>query len=248
VVDFVATNNLLYAFGGNQGRIYLTNESSATLYRELPGYITGADRPFFFFWDANVGNNELYFSFQAFTNAAPSTALNTTGGVWAINSDTSALRMVQSTLNANAWVRMVNPVADGYTHEFLRPPGQGLLVGYSVGSAYYLDYSISTPHTDYNTLFETEVIPVGTFFDKHTFEHIEYKLGVPMVAGEGIRVYQRSNLNTSYTLIKEFTTAGLISDSTNINWQNVEWLQLKVEMKSVLVSPSYVRLRELRIR
>lgn len=248
VVDFVATNNLIYAFAGNQGRIYLTNESSASLYREIPGAVTGAERPFFFFWDANVGNNELYFSFQSYLNSAPDTPLTTTSGVWAINSDTNALRMVLSTLNANAWVRMVNPVADGYTQEFLRPPGQGLLVGYSVGSNYYLDYSTSLPSTDYSTWFESEIIPVGTFFDKQTFQHIEYKLGTPMVAGEGIRVYQRSNLDASYTLIKEFTNTGLISDQTSINWENVEWVQFKVELKSTVTDPSYVRMRELRIR
>jgi len=248
IADFVATNNLVYAFGGNQGRIYLTNESSATLYREIPGAVTGEERPFFFFWDANVGNNELYFSFQSYTNAAPTTPLTTTGGVWAINSDTNALRMVQSTLNANAWVRMVNPVADGYQQSFLRPPGQGLLVGYSVGSNYYLDYSTSLPSTDYSTYFESEIIPVGTYFDKTTFENIQYKLSTPMVANEGIRVSQRSNITGSYTVIAEFTTAGLISDQASINWENVEWFQLKVEMKSVVSSPSYVRLREIRLR
>jgi len=157
-------------------------------------------------------------------------------------------RMVQSTLNANAWVRMVNPVADGWTQGLLRPPGQGLLTGYSVGSNYYLDYSTSVPSTDYSTYFESEVISVGSYFNQQTFEHIEYKLGVPMVSGEGIRVSQRSNLDSAYTVIAEFTTAGLISDQSSINWENVQWFQLKVEMKSVVSDPSYVRIREIRLR
>lgn len=248
ITDFVATNQVLYTFGGNKGRVYLTNTSSAELYREIPGGLTLADRPFYFFWDANVGNNELYFAFQAYQNNAPDTPLTTTSGVWAINSDTGALRMVQGTVTGASWVRMALPVADGFTQELLRPAGQGLLVGYSVGSSYYLDFSTSTPHTDYNTYVETEIIPVGTFFFAKTFEHVEFKLGLPLVSGEGIKIYQRSNLNTTYTLIKEFTEAGIISGAENVNWENVEWLQIKVEMKSTATTPSYVRLREVRIR
>lgn len=247
VVDFVGTNNLLYSFAGNQGRIYLTNNSSAELYREIPGSISGTDRPFFFFWDANVGNNELYFSVQAFLNSDPSIGapLNTTAGAWAINSDTGAFRMVQSTINTPAWIRMVLPVSDGFSQEMLRPPGQGLLLGYSDGENYFLDFSISEPYTEYSTLAESEIIEVGTYFSQNTFQHIEYKLSVPMVAGEGIRISQRSNLNSAYTQIAEFTTPGLISDQSSINWQNVQWFQLKIEAKSVAVSPSYVRIRNI---
>lgn len=248
MTDFVATNQVLYTFGGNKGRIYLTNTSSAELYREIPGGLTLADRPYYFFWDANVGNNELYFAFQAYENDAPDTALTTTSGVWAINSDSGALRMVQGTVTGASWVRMALPVADGFTQELLRPAGQGLLVGYSVGSNYYLDFSTSTPHTDYNTYVESEIIPVGTFFYKKTFEHVEFKLGLPLVSGEGIKIYQRSNLSTSYTLIEEFTEAGIISGEKDITWENVEWMQIKVEMKSTATTPSYVRLREVRIR
>jgi len=247
ITDFVATNNLLYAFAGNKGRIYLTNSSSATLYQQLPNGITLTERPFYFFWDANVGNNELYFTFQSFTNNDPDTPLANNEGVWAINSDTNALRMVQRTINPNAWVRMALPVADGFTQELLRPPGQGLLVGYSVGAAHYLDYSVSEPHTDYSAYFETEIIPVGTFFSKTTFEKIEYKLATPMVQGESIRISQRSNLSSAYSVIAEFTLAGVISSQSSINWQNVEWVQLKIEMKSVASSPSYVRIKEVTI-
>ena len=247
VVGFTPANNLLYTFCGNLGRIYLTNSSSVELYKELPNSITSVERPFFFFWDANVGKTELYFTFQAYSNSAPTTALDANTGVWAINSDTGALRMVQSTLLPNAWVRMVLPVADGYTQGQLRPPGQGLLVGYSVGSNYYLDYSTSDPHTDYDAYVDTEIISVGSYFNQQTFQHIEYKLGAPMVAGEGIKIYQRSNLDATFILIAEFTEAGKVSDQASVNWENVQWLQFRVEMKSTASSPSYVRLRGLRL-
>lgn len=248
VVDFVASNQLLYTFGGNLGRIYLTNNASASLHKELPHSVTGGEKPYFFFWDANVGNSELYFTFQAFPNGS-TTALTTTGGIWATNADSNALRLVQSPLNGySALTRMGVPVGNGASQTILRPDGQGLLMGYTIGSNHYLEYSITTPYTGYSTAIETEIIPVGTFFTNHTFEHIEYKLGAPMVAGEGIKIYQRSNLNDTYTEIAEFTTAGLVSDESSINWENVQWLQLKIEMKSTDTDPSFVRLREIRIR
>ena len=121
-------------------------------------------------------------------------------------------------------------------------------MGYTDGSDHYLEYSTALPYDNYEAYIETDIIAVGTYFAQQTFEHIEYKLGAPMVTGEAIRVYQRSNLSSSYTLIADFTEVGLISDQASINWENVQWVQFRIELKSTSTNPSFVRLRELRLR
>jgi len=248
VVDFVASNNLLYTFTGSLGKTYLTNNSSASLYQELPAQLATSVKPYYFYWDANMDGAELFFTFQTFTNGSP-TPQGVSAGVWAFNSSTNALRMVQSPIQGyDSWVRMVCPVSEGNSLTMIQPQGQGLLVGYSRSGSYFLDYSINTPYDNWESYIETDIIPVATYFDKHTFEKIEYKLGAPMVSGEGIRVYQRSNLSEAYALIAEFTTPGQISDESSINWENVQWVQFRIELRSTPTTPSYVRLRELRLK
>lgn len=248
IVDFVASNNLLYTFGGSLGKTYKTNSSSAAVYRELPYQLTDSEKPYFFFWDAKLDGGELFFTFQSYTNGSITPETNG-GGVWAFNADSDALRMVQRPIEGyDSFVRMVCPVSTGNSLAMVQPRGQGLLVGYSRGANYYLDYSVATPYDNWESYVETDIIPVATYFAKYTFQNIEYKLGAPMVAGEGIRISQRSNLSSTYTLVNEFTTPGLISESCTINWENVEWVQFKIEFKSVAASPSYVRLKEIRLR
>lgn len=244
----ITANNTVYVLGGNLGRIYQTNGASAAMYKEIPEDVTESSKPLYFFWDVNKGNGELYFSFEAYPNGS-TTPVDTVGGAWAINANTGALRLVQAPLQGyDVLTRMVCPVGHGESQTFLRPPGLGILMGYTDGSSHYLDYSVSTPYTDYSPYVITDVVPVGTYFAQQTFEHIEYKLAAPMVTGESIRVSQRSNLSDTFTTIAEFTTIGLISDQSSINWENVEWVQFRVELRSTATNPSFTRLRELRLR
>lgn len=248
LATLIPSNNTFYVLGGNLGRVYATNGASASIYKEVPDEITGIERPQFFFWDGNVGNGELYFAIEAYPNGS-TTPVDTVGGVWAINANTGALRLVQKPIEGyDVLTRMVCPVGHGQSQAFLRPDGQGLLLGYTDGTNHYLEFSTALPYTDYSAYIETDVVPVGTYFAQQTFEHIEYKLATPMVSGEGIRISQRSNLTDSYTQIAEFTTPGLISDQASINWENVQWVQFKIELKSTATNPSFTRLRELRLR
>lgn len=244
----IPANNTFYVLGGNLGRVYATNGASVSIYKEVPNEVTGTERPYFFFWDGNVGNGELYFAFEAYPNGS-TTPVDTVGGVWAINANTGALRLVQKPVEGyDVLTRMVCPVGHGRSQAFLRPDGQGLLLGYTDGTSHFVEFSTALPYTDYSAYIETDVVAVGTYFAQQTFEHIEYKLATPMVSGEGIRVSQRSNLTSAYTVIAEFTTAGLISDQASINWENVQWVQFKIELKSTVTNPSFTRLRELRLR
>ncbi len=94
------------------------------------------------------------------------------------------------------------------------------------------------------------MIPIGTYLNPTTDANVEFKLTVPMVSGEGVKLAYRQDLSQSFTDITngEFTTAGAFSGVVKVNFQKSQWLQIRTYTKSTATTPSYTRLRELRIR
>jgi hypothetical protein len=254
----VATSNNAYVFAGIRGRIYITNGSGIDLFKKIPDYVTGALDAFFRWQDANFGRNQLYFTFTAFT--AEPVSVTTVNGVWAIDLESNALRLINKTLSSGyaGVARMVTP----------RPPstsgnpintingivGENLAIGWGNGvspaqnTATGIDISNSTPYSSYESYLETEIVPVGTLLDPFTPSQLEWKTAAPLVSGEGVRISYRTNITTSYTQMGESTTAGAISDMYKANFQKAQWVQFKVETKSTASSPSRTRLTEIRIR
>jgi hypothetical protein len=123
---------------------------------------------------------------------------------------------------------------------------------------YYSAYAATTSSVDYNgdslwdsnqSLIETDIIPVGTFFNQKTFSSIEFKLDQPMTSGESITIYARQSLSDTYTLVGTTTTAVLSSSVQTINFEKWQWLQLKITTSTDggSVTSSRVRIREIRI-
>jgi hypothetical protein len=83
------------------------------------------------------------------------------------------------------------------------------------------------------------------------FKTVEYKLSAPMVSGESVSIYYRLNFHDAFTLIwTDTATASHLPFSGNspVNFDNSQWVQLRIVLKSVASNPSYVRLTELRIK
>jgi len=101
------------------------------------------------------------------------------------------------------------------------------------------------------------MIPIGTLLDPKTDNNVEYKLTVPMVAGESVTMAWRQNFAQNFTTITDATHptgAFTVSDNQGfsgviqVNFQKSQWLQIRTFLSSTASNPSYVRLRELRIR
>lgn len=232
----VSTN--VFIFAGKRGRIYKSNGSQAQLFKKIPDHLLGID-PVFTWKNVAFNKNQLYFGFTVTDNAGSSSTVYS--GLWAIDVETEALRrpVLCSTTTADTMAIFALPSSS---------VGYSFLVAWKSGSNYGIDYTLSTPYTTYVPYVVTDMTPVGLYLNKRTFENIEFKLSAPLASSEGVYIYYRSNLTDAFTAVGEYTTAGDLSGIIPINFENVQWIQLKAFTKSKASSPSYTRLRELRIR
>jgi len=238
----LTVNTNMFIFAGRRGRIYVTNSSQANLVCKIPDHISGIE-PIYTWKNVCYNKNQIYFGISAKNNAQ--SEITSYVGLWAIDLTTNALRAVNIESNPLGTVTAVyayNSVVSGF----------GLAVAWTDYSTnpdtYGIDKSSEIPYTDYSSYIETDLIPVGQFLKKKTFQNIEFKLSQPLVANEGIKISYRDRKYGAYALISECTTVGAISDSFPVNFDQSQWLQFKIEMKSTDTSPSYVRLTEIRLR
>lgn len=237
----VTVNTNVYVFMGNRGRIYITNGTNAQLYKKIPDHISGTVEPYFTWGAIGFNKNQLYFGVLATTNG--SVANNNYGGLWAIDLDTKALRLVNQLSYGTyaGYCTMFIPITSTVT-------GSGFYAGWDNGSSGYGVDTTSTPYTSYQSRIDTDNIPIGLFHTKKTNAEVEWKLSYPLVSGEGIKISYRVKQSDSFTLLWENTTVGALSDVQDISWEDAEWIQFRVETKSTASSPSYVRLTEMRLR
>ncbi len=113
-----------------------------------------------------------------------------------------------------------------------------------------LDQTTSNPYTGSQATIDSDLIPIGTFDKPRDFTRIEYKLTKPLVAGESITIKQRLIFNTSntgYTTVLTDNTVGNYSLSGPINFKNAQWVQFQIVLNSTATTPSFVRLKQIRI-
>lgn len=257
IKKLVTVNSQTFVFCGNRGRIYVTNGSSVNLYKKIPDHISGTIEPYFQWGGASWNKNQLYFGFSVTSNSGSS---NTNyAGLWAIDTDTNALREVNSMATyPNSYITAVFPNL-GTIYQLTDPAGSGLFIGWSDGTHTGLDQSSGDPYTDGTTIIDSDYIPVGTVIRPETQSDIEFKLAVPIVSGESIKLQYRQKLSDSFTDISStelFNYTTYQSGSWNgyagvyqkVPFQNSQWLQIRAVLTSTATTPSYVRLTEIRIR
>lgn len=239
----VTTNSIAYIFAGNRGRIYECNGSSVDLYKKIPDQLAGVPDPYYAWGAAIYLRGQLYFGITATTNAGG--ALTTHGGIWAIDLATKALRGTHS-LSYSGFggsTQAIIPIVSTAS-----PAGTGFFIAWTNGSTFGIDTTSSSPYSGSEPKIDYDIVPVGKFLEPKTIENVEFKLAAPLVSGESVTIYARSDISASYTQVGTTTTVGAKSDVYNANFGPVEWIQLRVVPNSTASSPSYVRLTEVRIR
>jgi hypothetical protein len=244
ISKIITSNSTAYIFAGNRGRIYQTNGSNIEIFKKVPDSITGEVEPYFSWGDAIYWKNQLYFSFSATTNAG--VTVSTVAGVWAIDLPTGAFRYTNKlsydSYSGTTTVLVQNIISSS-------PAGGGFYIGWVNSGTYGVDTTSSTPYTGGQATIDMDLIPVGTFLTKKTFQNAEWKLSTPLVSGESISIYYRQNINEAFALLGTTTTAGFLSDQPYpVTFEMGQWIQLRAVLTSTASSPSYVRLRELRLR
>ncbi len=112
-------------------------------------------------------------------------------------------------------------------------------IGWSDGATYGVDTTDFRMYASYGGVIETELVPVGSFNDKKTFEHIEFCLAEPLISGQNIRISYRLNNKDSYTLINTWgysTIGGVISFEDVAGITDAEYVQLKVELDQSILA------------
>lgn len=238
----VSGNNLAWLFSGSRGRVYVTNGSSVEEYAKVPDYVSGVQMPYYSWSWATLWKNQLLFSFTATTNA--SVALTSTGGVWSIDTKDKVMRGANLLSYATYGGTASVIVPDVLTYA---QPGSAIYVGWDLSGAYGVDYPSTEPYQDFEARIDTEIAPLGTYIDKYTPRHFEFKLARPLVAGEKIRLSARPSLADSFVVLGTTTTATLVSDAYDTNFEDAQWVQLRAEYSSTATTPSYVPLTEIRM-
>jgi len=243
----VTANTNVYVFAGNRGRVYVTNGSQANLLVKIPDHLSDTVEPYFIWGGAIYLKNNVVFGVKATDNAG--NAIPNYGGVWAFNLDNNALRLINK-LSYDTYAGYCSALAPIlYNTISTNAAGFGFYAGWDSGaSTYGVDTTVSAPYSNYEAYLDTDIIPIGLYLQKRTLENIEWKTAAKLVSGEAIKLFYRTNITESYTLIGETTTTGVLSDVYPANFENVQWIQIRAFLKSTSSSPSYVRLTEIRLR
>lgn len=250
----ITVNTNTYIFAGVRGRIYVTNGSQASFFKKVPDHISGTVEPYFQWGDVTSIKNQLFFGVTCTTNAK--VAINQYGGVWGIDLDTTALRLAQklsyAPLSTDPYAGIASVLLPIITTDPTLPPsGTGMYIGWDSGtSTYGVDQTSSTPYTGSQTTIDSDLIPIGTFNKPRDFTNIEYRLARPLVSGESITIKTRLVFNTTdvgYTTTLTDSTAGNYSGTGKINFKKAQWVQFQIVLNSTASSPSYVRMKEIRL-
>lgn len=228
VQKMVTVNTNAYALLGNRGRIYITNGSQATMWKKIPDHISNTVEPYFTWGGLCSQKNQIYFSFLAETNQGGE--IDTYGGIWACDVDTEALRLTNK-LSYDTY----NGYASALIPNFAtNPAGTGLFIGWYDGdSTYGVDQTVSSLYTNNQAEIQTELVNIGTFYRPKEFKTVEYKLTTPLSVGESVSIYYRKIFGDTWILIHTFTDVGEISGNWPVNFDNAQWIQLKIILNSI---------------
>jgi hypothetical protein len=251
ITRMVTINTTMYIFAGYSGRIFVTNGANATPFYKIPEYLSKTTNPYIIWTDATFNRNQLYFGFSCTTNSG--TTINGYGGLWAIEVDSVSPTSprLQNIMSYGTYSGYVSALCQNRSYAVNTPvsDGYGLWIGWWSGTAGGIDIGISTPYTGGQSYIDCDPLPLGDFLKPRTLEHIQYKLGTPLVAGESVAFYYRKNIAEAYTLlpITQGNGVGDISGVAYSNFENTQWLQIRVVLTSTATNPSFVRLREVRL-
>lgn len=248
VAKMVTLNTSTYIFIGNRGRIYITNGTNVQLFKKVPDHISGTIEPYFTWGGASTFKNQIYFGVSVAKNTGAT--ISQYGGLWAIDTDTKALRLTNK-LSYGTYAGYVSAISPVLTSGFAA--GTGLIIGWDSGaSTYGIDSTSSNPYSAGESTIDSDLIPIGTFNKTRDFTQLEYKLSVPLVSGESIAIKTRLIFNTTDTGFStgwtdSYTSPGQFSNTHPIDFQQAQWVQFKIVLTSTTSSPSYTRLKQIRL-
>ena len=199
--------NKLYVSAGTQGNIYLTDATNYIKISTLPYTQSGVN------YNSTVYSNAMTISSRGNLLVGLSGVLNekSSPGIYEIDLTVDAGFPISYFINSGVTMGTESsPVP--YKVGFINSKNyQVLRSGWASGSTYGVDDTDFRMYTDFGGVIETEMVKVGRFNGKKSFDNIEWCLAEPLVEGQGIRISFRLNNKDPYTLRSEEHTSELQS-------------------------------------
>lgn len=263
-VQYILTvNQVAYMFAGNQGNIYITDGSLASLVLNLSDYLAGVPgSPGTYIESTYTWSDSMYLRGRVYFSVKDqsSTKAGNCGGIWSFV-PTQNLASDQETglalrLEAQNSYGTYSGAAAIFIPNAVQNAQQPLYwsAWYSSVSAptYGIDYSTGSSSASSPFVIETDAIPYGTMLGKKTSQQLEYKLGSPLDTGATITAKYRTNLTDSWTACNPFVTeTNRLSGYAPANFQQVQWLQFQftcTPITSSATTNTFIRFREIRLR
>lgn len=235
----ISLNNFVYAMCGHEGRMYVTNGTSAELFASIPMSVfdrqQDVDHHLFFFPNAiayHKGRILVGVSSGDTTSSATLSPL----GVYSIDPKGGAIMMEQNVFSGNTGASGTIGIGS-----IISISEQDLLVGiYYDGSQTYPGSinRLIAGSTRYGTsaFVESGLYSVGSSKEKATFNVIEFSFGKTL-SSESVRLSYRRTSTGSYTTICTVNSSTVISDGSSTKYQvetpllsDLTDVQFKVEL------------------
>lgn len=263
VVNILTVNQVAYMFAGNQGNIYITDASLASIAVNLPDYVAGIPgSPGTYIESTYTWGDAMYLRGRVYFSVLDQSAAKAgnCGGVWAflptqsysIDQDTgSALRLEYlnsyGTYNGVDNLLIVNQMQNAQQPLYWSAWNSDI-----TAPTYGIDYSTGGTSSVAPVILETDAIPVGTMLDKKTFSQVEFKLSSPLDTTATVTYFYRQDLTSAWKKGEIFKMeANRLSGYAIMNFEKGQWLQLQLVLTpitSTASTNSFVRLKEVRIR
>lgn len=222
--------NRLYVSVGEHGNIYATDSTNYVQIASIPYSPVG------YSYSSTVFSNAMNISVKGNLIVGLSGDLNPLSrvGIYEINLETNAVSYFTTSTMDVGTLQTPTPYKIGFINfkDF-----QTTKIGFSNSNTYLVDTSDYKLYPSYGGVIETQLIKVGTYDIKKTFQRIEFSLASPLVSGQNIRISYRKNDTDSYTLLGTwgFSTLGsVISFSDSAPIDGAEFIQLKIELDQSL--------------
>ncbi len=230
--SLLSSSNRLYISAGNHGNIYVSDGSSYRLLKRIP---FTAKRSFSFTMKTypnamciNSNGNLLVGTSTETTNSSTMAK----HGVYEIGINSKGYPVYLKNIISSGSESGINGILKvGVVTMF---NDDTIYLGWQSGSTYGYDNTTFRMYTSYAGYVEFPAVIVSDHITPKTFKNIEFKLGYPLISGQGIKVSYRKNLTDAYTDLDatfDYTTlGGVISHNTAATITDAEVLQVKVAL------------------
>tara|TARA_R110000868_G_scaffold271022_2_gene530475 strand:+ start:2511 stop:4412 length:1902 start_codon:yes stop_codon:yes gene_type:complete len=271
VYEIINSNNLIYVFCGGRGRVYKSNLSSLAVAFKLPDQLYSPTSTSVGYEGLPLGGYgsqssnglrvQISFGVQARTTRRKIFFVANPYGATALYSfdvETNLLQIEAKPINGYSLTS--NTGVELFAVETLSSGGSTGLLGTEIiwFGLYYsgtFTYTIEKwdvfaqgdtgNYATYNGYVISDLVPTGGTNNRKSFEQLEYKLDRKMISGSGLKIYYRTAIGESWSLLstEDFSTYGAITSRViSLPLVDTEWIQIKVELNRNTV------LREIRLR